>query len=99
MTGEPSTSSSAGDLPCEDASPTIAVTMDPSLYGDVLSAEQSDGVSVSAWLTEAARRTVAIRRGLEAVAEWESLAGPLSEAEMDAARERRRERLARLREA
>lgn len=86
-------------MPREATSPTVAVTMDPSLYRDVLSAAQSDGVSVPAWLTEAARRTVAIRRGLEAVAEWESLAGPLTEAEMDAARERRRERLARLRDA
>jgi hypothetical protein len=43
-------------------------------------------MSVSAWITEASRRTILARDGLAAVAEWEAEYGELSEEEMAAAR-------------
>ncbi len=45
-------------------------------------------MSVSAWMTEAARRALLAEDGLRAVAEWEHEHGPLTEAELDAARRR-----------
>ena len=47
----------------------------------VLQAAAEDGVSVSAWMTTAARRTLLVRDGLHAVAEWEQEHGRLTEAE------------------
>lgn len=86
------------DMPRGNPSPKLAITMDPAVYADVVAAAKRDGVSVSAWITEAARRRVKIQRGLAAVAEWEAMAGPLTDGEMEAARERRRSRLERLRD-
>jgi hypothetical protein len=54
----------------------------------VVSAAAADGVSVSAWMTEAARRALLIRDGLAAVAEWEAQHGELSADELAAARGR-----------
>jgi hypothetical protein len=39
-------------------------------------------------MTRAARRALVVRDGLRAVAEWEQEHGPLTEAELDAARRR-----------
>ncbi len=54
----------------------------------MVAAAAADGVSVSAWMTEAARRVLLVRDGLAAVAEWESEHGPLTAAEMATARRR-----------
>ncbi len=48
----------------------------------------AEGVSVSAWMTAAARRALRVRSGLAAVAEWEADNGPLTAEELDAARRR-----------
>ncbi len=45
-------------------------------------------MSVSAWMTAAARRALLVRDGLLAVAEWEQEQGSLTEAEIEAARKR-----------
>jgi hypothetical protein len=45
-------------------------------------------MSVSAWMTEAARRALSIRDGLLAVGEWEAEHGALTREELDAARRR-----------
>lgn len=45
-------------------------------------------MSVSAWMTEAARRASKVRDGLAAVAEWEAEQGPLTSEEIEAARQR-----------
>jgi hypothetical protein len=45
-------------------------------------------VSVSVWMTDAARLALKVRDGLAAVAEWEAEHGPLTEAELKAARQR-----------
>ena len=45
-------------------------------------------MSVSAWMTEAARRALRIRDGREAVAEWEAEHGTFTDDEMWAAHRR-----------
>ncbi|HEY5876713.1 MAG TPA: hypothetical protein VIT64_15510 [Ilumatobacteraceae bacterium] len=59
-----------------------------------MSAAAEDGVSVSAWMTAAARRALLIRDGLAAVAEWERDDGALTSDELRAAHLRVSEELA-----
>ena len=54
----------------------------------MLAAAAEEGVSVSAWMTAAARRALLVRDGLRAVTEWEREHGAFSDAELDAARRR-----------
>ena len=75
-------------MPRGNPSPKLAITIDPDVHAQVLAAAAADGVSVSAWLTEAARRALKVRDGLAAVAEWEAEHGAFTEAELSAARER-----------
>jgi hypothetical protein len=69
-------------------SPKLAITVDADVHEQVLVAAAEQGVSVSAWMTEAARRALLVRDGLRAVAEWEHEHGPLTAAELEAARRR-----------
>lgn len=66
----------------------LAITVDPGVHAGVVRAADEDKVSVSAWMTEAARRSLRIRDGLAAVAEWEAQHGPFTDEELDAARQR-----------
>lgn len=66
----------------------LAITVDRDVHAKILRAVEAEGSSVSAWLTAAARQALRVRDGLLAVAEWEAAHGALSEAELDAARER-----------
>jgi len=66
----------------------LAITVDAGVHEQVLAAASEEGVSVSAWMTEAARRALLLRDGLRAVAEWEQEHGFLTYAEIDAARRR-----------
>jgi hypothetical protein len=66
----------------------LAVTVDADVHSQVLDAAEAEGKSVSAWITEAARRALLVRDGLAAVAEWESEHGALTPAELAAARAR-----------
>ncbi len=66
----------------------FAISVEPRIAAAVEAAAADEGMSVSAWLTEAARRALLIRDGLAAVAEWESEHGALTESEMIAARAR-----------
>jgi len=75
-------------MPRGNPSPKLAITVDRDVYSQVLVAAADDGVSVSAWMTGAARRALLVRDGLAAVAEWEAQHGALTDAEMAAARER-----------
>ena len=54
----------------------------------MIAAAEAEGVSVSAWMTAAARRELRLRDGLAAVAEWEAEHGALTEEELSAARRR-----------
>lgn len=75
-------------MPRGKPSPKLAITVDPDVYAQLLDAAADDGVSVSAWMTGAARRALLVRDGLAAVAEWEAQHGALTATEMAAARER-----------
>jgi hypothetical protein len=69
-------------------SPKLAITVDPDVHERVVAAAADEGVSVSAWMTAAARRSLLIRDGLRAVSEWEEEHGAFSDAEIEAARRR-----------
>ena len=60
--------------------------MAPDVHAQVLDAAAHCGVSVSAWIADAARLALKIRDGLAAVAEWETEHGAFTEAELKAAR-------------
>jgi hypothetical protein len=66
----------------------LAITVDADVHDRVIDAAADEGVSVSAWMTQAARRALLVRDGLAAVAEWEAEHGQLTDAELDAARQR-----------
>ena len=73
-------------MPRGNPSPKLAITVDPQVHQDILAAAASDGVSVSAWMTGAAREALKRRTGLAAVALWERQHGRFTEEEMDEAR-------------
>lgn len=77
-------------MPRGRPSPKLAITVDAGVHEQVLAAANEEGVSVSAWMTEAARRALLVRDGLRAVSEWEQEQehGPLTADELDAARRR-----------
>jgi hypothetical protein len=75
-------------MPRGKPSPKLAITVDPDVHQRVLAAAADEGVSVSAWMTAAARRALLVRDGLRAVAEWEEEHGGFTEAELEAARRR-----------
>jgi hypothetical protein len=66
----------------------MAITVDPDVHAGIVAAAAADGISVSAWMTDAARRALVVRDGLAAVAEWETQHGALTAEELDAARRR-----------
>lgn len=75
-------------MPRGNPSPKLAITVDPEVHARVVAAAKEEGVSVSAWMTAAARHALRIRDGLAAVAEWELENGPLTDEELEAARRR-----------
>lgn len=75
-------------MPRGNPSPKLAITVDPDVHRRVLAAAEEEGVSVSAWMTEAARNALLVRDGLAGVAEWEAENGALTDVEMAAARQR-----------
>lgn len=66
----------------------LAISVDRNVHAKVLDAAEAEGLSVSAWMTAAARRALRVRDGLAAVSEWEAEQGPLTSEELDAARRR-----------
>ena len=75
-------------MPRGNPSPKLAITVDPDVYAQVIAAAEAEGVSVSAWMTAAARRELRLRDGLAAIAEWEAEHGSLTDEELTAARRR-----------
>ena len=69
-------------MPRGKPSPKVAITMDADVYKASVTAARAEGLSLSAWLTNAAREALHIRDGLAAIAEWEKEHGAFSEAEM-----------------
>lgn len=66
----------------------LAITVDSDVHAAVAAAAEAERVSVSKWITDAARDALRVRRGLAAVALWEKEHGALTEEEMQAARAR-----------
>lgn len=75
-------------MPRGRPSPKLAITVDPDVHQRVRQAAADDQVSVSAWMTQAARAALTVRDGLSAVAEWEDESGRLTETELYEARQR-----------
>ncbi|HYZ83831.1 MAG TPA: toxin-antitoxin system HicB family antitoxin [Bryobacteraceae bacterium] len=73
-------------MPRGNPSPKLAITVDPEVHKKILAAAAREGVSVSAWMTNAAREVLQRRAGLAAVAEWEKQHGAFTAEEMDEAR-------------
>jgi hypothetical protein len=73
-------------MPRGNPSPKLAITIDPDIHEDILAAAARDKVSVSAWMTSAAREALQRRAGLAAIAQWESRHGRLTADEMSDAR-------------
>lgn len=70
----------------------LAISVDRDVHARLVRAAAAEHLSVSAWMTDAARASLRIREGLAAVAAWEAEHGALTPAELDAARERVTER-------
>jgi hypothetical protein len=75
-------------MPRGNPSPKLAITIDPDIHEKVLAAAARDGMSVSAWMTAAARLSLQRRAGLAAVALWEKQHGRFTTEEMNQARRR-----------
>jgi len=75
-------------MPRGKPSPKMAITVDAAVHEQVVAAAADEGVSVSAWMTAAARRALLVRDGLRAVTEWEQEHGSLTDAEREAAQRR-----------
>lgn len=73
-------------MPRGNPSPKLAITIDPDVHKNILAAAARDGLSVSAWMTTAAREALRRRTGLAAIALWEKRHGRLTGQEMEEAR-------------
>jgi len=80
-------------MPRGNPSPKLAITVNPEIHKNILAAAARDGVSVSAWMTVAAREALQRRAGLAAVALWEKQHGRLTAEEMNEARRNVREQI------
>jgi predicted transcriptional regulator len=75
-------------MPRGNPAPKLAITVDPEVHARVLEAAEAEGLSVSAWMTKAARHALRASDGVAAIAEWEAENGVLTEEELQAARDR-----------
>jgi hypothetical protein len=73
-------------MPRGNPSPKLAITIDPDIHESILAAAAREGVSVSAWMTAAAREALRRRAGLAAVAQWEKQHRRFTPEEMNEAR-------------
>jgi hypothetical protein len=69
-------------MPRGNPSPKLAITVDPDIHENVRAAAARDKVSLSAWMTSAAREALQRRAGLAAIAQH----GRLTAQEMNEAR-------------
>ncbi len=80
-------------MPRGNPSPKLAITIAPEIHQNVLAAASREGLSVSAWMTAAAREALQRRAGLAAVEQWEKQHGRFSPEELNEARRRVRAQL------
>lgn len=81
-------SSTVDDMPRGNPALKLSITVDSAVHESVVAAAAADGVSVSAWMTTAARRALIARDGLSGVDEWEQAHGAFTETELADARRR-----------
>ena len=74
--------SSVSDMPRGRPKPKLAITVDADVYDGVLAAAAEEGTSISAWVTEAARKALVCRNGLAAMTEWEAEHGAFTNEEL-----------------
>lgn len=63
----------------------LSVALDESVAAAAAASAERHGLSLSAWLNQAAENALSIEDGLAAVAEWESRHGALTDSELAAA--------------
>jgi hypothetical protein len=80
-------------MPRGTPSPKISITMHPDVHERMVSAAQEEGLSVSAWISQAAEDRLAIKEGLQVVADWEAEHGSFTPEELARADARVREDL------
>ena len=80
-------------MPRGNPAPKLAITIDPEVHKGILAAAAREKVSVSAWMTAAAREALQRKAGLEAVEQWEEQHGRFTTEEMNEARRRVRAQL------
>jgi hypothetical protein len=73
-------------MPRGNPSPKLAVTIEPDVYKGITAEAKRDGVSVSAWLNQAASLELQRRSALALIAGWEADHGAFTEREMESAR-------------
>lgn len=73
-------------MPRGNPSPKLAITIAPDIHEKILTAAAREGVSISAWMTDAARKELRRRAGLAAVDLWEKQHGAFTAKEMAEAR-------------
>ncbi len=84
-------------MPRGNPSPKLAITIDPEVHKNILAAAARDGMSVSAWMTNAARESLKRSAGLAAIDLWEKQHGSFTAEEMNEARRNVQEQLRRSR--
>jgi hypothetical protein len=75
-------------MPRGNPSPKMAITIDPEIHKNIVQAAAREGVSISAWMTGAARDALRQRAGLAAIELWEKENGRFTEQELDESRRR-----------
>jgi hypothetical protein len=73
-------------MPRGNPAAKLAISMNQQVHDMVVAAADADGVTVSAWITEAARRRLLIEDGLAAVREFELEYGAFTPEELAEAR-------------
>jgi hypothetical protein len=73
-------------MPRGNPAPKLAITVDREVHENILAAAGREGLSVSAWITVAAREALQRRAGLAAIAQWEKQHGHFSAEELNDAR-------------
>ena len=63
----------------------LSIALDEDIARGAAEAAEAAGLSLSAWLNQAADEALAIERGLQGVREWEAEHGPLTAEELAAA--------------
>jgi hypothetical protein len=72
-------------MPRGNPSPKLAITIDPDVHAQVVATAAARQMSISAWMTEAARRALKLDDGLLAIAEWEAEHGAFTPEEIEEA--------------